>query len=261
MHPTRWGDPARAGALPETARGLVELVFPVADRAVPDERDGLAPAARSHRRDPGRPRVRGRRGARAHRRRRPAAAHPRQVDAGPAPRPRRRPHRRAGRRGPSRRPRRGPARARGRRPSPDRGRAVRRRDVGRRWTGRPSRGVRRGRQPRPGADEAAPRGRPRVDDRHPRAGPAGAGGRGAPGRARPHPRPLPAVLRVRHHRRLRGDPVERAVVRRLRPVRRARGRAGRRDAATGRSSSGTRRRAPPDPTCGSCSWAPRGRWG
>jgi alkyldihydroxyacetonephosphate synthase len=37
MHPTRWGDPARAGALPETARGLVELVFPVTDRAVPDE--------------------------------------------------------------------------------------------------------------------------------------------------------------------------------------------------------------------------------
>ncbi len=37
MHPTRWGDPARAGALPEAARGLVELVFPVIDRAVPDE--------------------------------------------------------------------------------------------------------------------------------------------------------------------------------------------------------------------------------
>ena len=27
MHPTRWGDPARAAALPEAARGLVELVF------------------------------------------------------------------------------------------------------------------------------------------------------------------------------------------------------------------------------------------
>jgi len=34
MHPTRWGDPARAHALPETARGLVELVFPVSDRSV-----------------------------------------------------------------------------------------------------------------------------------------------------------------------------------------------------------------------------------
>jgi alkyldihydroxyacetonephosphate synthase len=36
MHPTRWGGPARAAALPDTARGLVELVFPVTDRTVPD---------------------------------------------------------------------------------------------------------------------------------------------------------------------------------------------------------------------------------
>jgi len=41
MHPTRWGDPARATALPDTARGLVELVFPVSDRSVPDD---LAPS-------------------------------------------------------------------------------------------------------------------------------------------------------------------------------------------------------------------------
>src|SRR3954451_19718937 len=34
MHPTRWGDPARAHALPETARGLVEMVFPLSDRTV-----------------------------------------------------------------------------------------------------------------------------------------------------------------------------------------------------------------------------------
>ncbi len=34
MHPTRWGDPDRAADLPETARGLVELVFPVADHRV-----------------------------------------------------------------------------------------------------------------------------------------------------------------------------------------------------------------------------------
>jgi alkyldihydroxyacetonephosphate synthase len=37
MHPTRWGDPARATALPDAARGLVELAFPVADRAVADD--------------------------------------------------------------------------------------------------------------------------------------------------------------------------------------------------------------------------------
>jgi alkyldihydroxyacetonephosphate synthase len=36
MHPTRWGDPHRAHALPDAARGLVELVFPVADRSVAD---------------------------------------------------------------------------------------------------------------------------------------------------------------------------------------------------------------------------------
>jgi alkyldihydroxyacetonephosphate synthase len=41
MHPTRWGDPARAHALPETARGMVELVFPVSDRTV-DERAPLS---------------------------------------------------------------------------------------------------------------------------------------------------------------------------------------------------------------------------
>ena len=36
MHPSRWGDPARAGALPETARGLIEMVFGL------DERPALA---------------------------------------------------------------------------------------------------------------------------------------------------------------------------------------------------------------------------
>jgi alkyldihydroxyacetonephosphate synthase len=37
MHPTRWGDPARATTLPETARGLVELAFPTDDRTVADD--------------------------------------------------------------------------------------------------------------------------------------------------------------------------------------------------------------------------------
>jgi alkyldihydroxyacetonephosphate synthase len=51
MHPSRWGDPARAAALPEGARSLVELVFPVVDHTVPDDRvvvlpsPGLAAAA------------------------------------------------------------------------------------------------------------------------------------------------------------------------------------------------------------------------
>ena len=36
MHPSRWGDPARAAALPDTARGLIEMVFGL------DERPALA---------------------------------------------------------------------------------------------------------------------------------------------------------------------------------------------------------------------------
>jgi alkyldihydroxyacetonephosphate synthase len=32
MHPSRWGDPARAQALPDETRGMVELVFGLADR-------------------------------------------------------------------------------------------------------------------------------------------------------------------------------------------------------------------------------------
>src|SRR3954451_9826827 len=50
MHPTRWGAPARAADLPETARGLVELVFPVVDRRVDEAApvtlpDSTVPAA------------------------------------------------------------------------------------------------------------------------------------------------------------------------------------------------------------------------
>src|SRR4051812_46046346 len=36
MHPSRWGDPARAGALPDEVRGLVEMVFGTADRPAVD---------------------------------------------------------------------------------------------------------------------------------------------------------------------------------------------------------------------------------
>src|SRR3954447_13187484 len=43
MHPTRWGDPARAQALPETARGLVEAVFPLSDRSVDETAPALLP--------------------------------------------------------------------------------------------------------------------------------------------------------------------------------------------------------------------------
>ncbi|HEY3529136.1 MAG TPA: FAD-binding oxidoreductase [Nocardioides sp.] len=46
MHPTRWGDPARASALPEATRGLVELVFPVIDRTVGDDEAVAIPTSR-----------------------------------------------------------------------------------------------------------------------------------------------------------------------------------------------------------------------
>ena len=49
--------------------------------------------------------------------------------------------------------------------------------------------------------------RPRVDDRGARAGAARPGGRGAARRGGADARPLPAVLRVRHDRRLRGHPL------------------------------------------------------
>jgi alkyldihydroxyacetonephosphate synthase len=44
MHPTRWGDPARATALPNAARGLVELAFPLDDRSVADDAPFTLPA-------------------------------------------------------------------------------------------------------------------------------------------------------------------------------------------------------------------------
>jgi alkyldihydroxyacetonephosphate synthase len=44
MHPSRWGDPARSAALPEAARGLVELVFGADDRPAADE-PSLLPSA------------------------------------------------------------------------------------------------------------------------------------------------------------------------------------------------------------------------
>lgn len=44
MHPSRWGDPARARALPDEARGLVEMVFGVDDRPTVAH-PALAPSA------------------------------------------------------------------------------------------------------------------------------------------------------------------------------------------------------------------------
>ena len=229
MHPQRWGDPAAAAALPDSARGLIELAFginetPALDAVTVPAVGALRRAARLAARRP-------RRRARARRRRDPAAAHPREVDPRPAPRPRRRPVRRPRRRGPS-----GLARRRRRRPrlggrAPRRGGALRWRHLRDRRPGRAPRRLRRAGLARPGPDEAAGLRRPRVHDRRPRAGAARPRGRGAARRRGRAARPLPAVLRVRHDRRLRGHPVLRPVQRGLRPLRRPGRRPPRRDAA------------------------------
>ena len=78
---------------------------------------------------------------------------------------------------------------------------------------------------------------------------------------RAHARPLPAVLRVRDARRLRGDPLGRSGLERLRPHRQdgARPAPGRARRAT--SSSRRCPRARPGRGCASCSSARRGRSG
>ena len=121
------------------------------------------------------------------------------------------------------------------------------------------------------------RGRPALADRAPRRRPARArGGSGARRRGR-RPRPLPAVLRVRDDRRLRGDPLGRAGLERLRPLRRpgqrgAADRARRRPAHAGdpahrrrpgaararRRLGGGPRRDPGGRPCG-CARSPRER--
>ncbi len=46
MHPTRWGDPTHAAALPDSARALVDLAFPTADRTVADDAPVALPPVR-----------------------------------------------------------------------------------------------------------------------------------------------------------------------------------------------------------------------
>ena len=132
--------------------------------------------------------------------------------------------------------------------APRRAGALRRRHLGRRRPGRPPRGLRRRRLARPGPLRPAARRRHRLDDRDARARPPRPAGRGAARRARPDARPLPAVLRVRLDRRLRGHPLLGPVLGRLRPLRLAGRRPARRDApgrARARQLAGQRRRTRP----------------
>ena len=104
------------------------------------------------------------------------------------------------------------------------------------------------------------RGRPHFADRTPGPRPS------RPRRPKPRsPRteltlgPLPAVVRVRHDRRLRRDPFGRTGLGGVWPLRRAgeRNRDGR--APPGRSGPSRRRTPPQGPPCARSSWAPRGR--
>ena len=114
--------------------------------------------------------------------------------------------------------------------APRRTRPLRRRDVGRRRAHGPSRRLRgRGLAGPVPARPAAP-GRRGLDDRCSRARAPRSGGRGPAGRARPDARTLPAVVRIRVDRRLRGHPLQRPVVRGLRALRQPRHGSHRRDA-------------------------------
>ena len=79
----------------------------------------------------------------------------------------------------------------------------------------------------------------------------GPGGRGAAGGGGADPGPLPPVVRVREHRRLRGHPVQRPVQRRLRPLRRPRRAACGSPLLAASCGSAAPPRTPPAPTCGS----------
>ena len=140
-------------------------------------------------------------------------------------------------------------------------RAGRRRPVRRRHQRRRRRRARAGHVRAAGRARPSPaalgRGRRRLADGQARPRPARAGGRAGAGRARAHPRPLPAVLRVRDDRRVRGDPLGRAGLERLRPLRRAWSPpcAWRRPRASSRRSTSRTRR--PGRRCASWRSAPR----
>ena len=141
--------------------------------------------------------------------------------------------------------------------APGRAGPLRRRYVGGRRARRPARRLRRRAGARPAPARPARRGRPGLPHRHPRGRRARPAGRGAARRARPHPRPLPAVLRVRLHRRLRRHPLQRPGLLRLRPLRPDGGRAAGGHPARRAGAGHARPPPPPVPTCASSCSAPR----
>ena len=232
MHPTRWGDPAAATALPDAARGLIEMAFGI------DERPAVAEVtlpASGHRRRTAR---RAPRTCSA-----PSTCSPTTRPDGCAPaasRPptcsgaRGRPDRRPRRRRPARRPT-----TRSPRSSPiavEHHLAVVPFGGGTSVTG----GLVARREGYAGllSLDLIRMKRLLAVDHVSMTATLEPGLRGPEAEALlaergPDARPLPAVLRVRHDRRLRGHPVQRPVERRLRPLRRA----GRRPARSPRRAA------------------------
>ena len=119
-------------------------------------------------------------------------------------------------------PRAGLGGARRVRPVAGGGRALRRGDQRRRRRGPAARPSYSRHLARPAPPPRAARSRSRVAPRPRRRRYAGTGARGRAGLPRADARSLPAELRVRHDRRLCGDPLRWAGLERIRPHRRAR---------------------------------------
>ena len=143
--------------------------------------------------------------------------------------------------------------------APDGRRAVRRGHLGRRRAHPGGGRLRRGGRARPAPPRPARRPRRRLPYGHASARPAGPARRRAAQRAGLHPRPLPAVLRVGEHRRVRRRPVLRAGVGRVRAVRRDGPRRSRSPRRPARSRPAVRPARRPGPTCASSCSAPRAR--
>ncbi len=264
MHWARWGDPGR-GRRP--ARGapaaLVELAFvgTTDDPRVARRGPAAGPGARRGAARPGCAAIVGDEHVHTdHETRR--APHPRQVDAptccgcapgdgADAPDAVVRPGR----------PRRGRGPGRLVRGAPRRAGPVRRRHVGRRRAGRAARRAspawsRSTCAASTGCLASTPSSMTAILE----AGAARPAGRGAARRARPDAGALPAVLRVRLDRRLRGDPLRGPVVGRATAASTRSWSAYASPPRSGDAGAGQRARpTPPAPTCARWCWAPRAR--
>ena len=120
-------------------------------------------------------------------------------------------------------------------------------------------GFTRAHRARPARARPAGQPRHRLPHRDAAAGSARAAGGGVAQRPRLHAGPFPAVLRARHHRRLRGDALGRPGLHRLRAQRRDWWSDSPSPPRRARCASAGHRAAPPGPTCASSCSAARAR--